>query len=64
MLKRDVTLCQLPSKKSVIKYWLKVIQCKKERLISIIYCKMKDTLCSWVYYVKDILLLYMYYLKS
>ena len=44
--------------KSVIKYWLKVIQCEKKRLISIIYCKMKETMCSWVCHVKDILCKY------
>ena len=44
--------------KSVIKYWLKVIQCEKKRLIIIIYCKMKETMCSWVCHVKDILCKY------
>ena len=41
--------------KSVIKYWLKVIQSEKKRLISIIYCKMKETMCSCVCHVRDIL---------
>ena len=40
--------------KSVIKYWLKVIQCEKKRLISIIYCKMEETMCCWVCHVNDI----------
>ena len=44
--------------KRVIKYWLKVIQCEKMRLISIIYCKIKETMCNWVCYVKDILYKY------
>ena len=44
--------------KSVIKYWLKVIQCEKKRLISIIYCEIKETVCSWVCYVKVILCKY------
>ena len=42
-------------KKSIIKYWLKVIQSEDKKLINIIYIKMKQSKCSWVSYVKEIL---------
>ena len=42
-------------KKSIIKYWLKVIQSEDKKLINIIYIKMKQSNCSWVSYVKEIL---------
>ena len=45
----------LSVKKSIIKYWLKVIQSEDKKLINIIYIKMKQLKCSWVSYVKEIL---------
>ena len=42
-------------KKSIIKYWLKVIQSEDKKFINITYIKMKQSNCSWVSYVKEIL---------
>ena len=42
-------------KKSIIKYWLKVIQSQDKKIINIIYIKMKQSKFSWVSYVKETL---------